>query len=161
MFAKECKDVVQVQPFCFVVMTSQSFLMVNGKEVCVIPDHVIDGHKHLPCDGNDCLLMAAALFQRLVFVIKVGFLLCALDSGKGTLHEQGLEVMPAIPNLCGFLLLALSLFAGERPAQEARDALSRQTDMSAPISPRIYRAEASVTPIIVVRCLMMAAYLRR
>lgn len=109
MFAKECKNVVQVQPFCLMVTAGYSFCMVNGKEVCVIPDHVIDGYKHLSCNGDDSLLVATALFQRLIFIIKIGILFCAFDSGKSALHKQGFEIMPAISDLCGFLLIGESM----------------------------------------------------
>lgn len=40
-----------------------------------------------------------------------------------------------------FFLLALALFAGESPTQEARLALPYPTDMSTPTSPRMYKAE--------------------
>ena len=89
--------------------------MINRMEVCVIFDHMVNGHQHLARNGDDRFLVAAALFQRLIFLIEIRILFCAFDSGKGTLHKQRFEVMPAIPNPCGFLLIGACVVCGREP----------------------------------------------
>lgn len=45
--------------------------MIYRAEVCVVPDHMVDGYKHLPGNGDDGLFVAATLFQRLVFITEI------------------------------------------------------------------------------------------
>lgn len=86
--------------------------MINRKEICVIPDHVVDGHKHLPCYGDNGLFVAPTFFQRFVFQMEVWIFLRALCGGKRTLHKQRLEVMPSISHLGGFLLSRACIVCG-------------------------------------------------
>ena len=86
--------------------------MVNREEVCVIPDHVVDGHEHFPRYGDDGLLVAPALFQRLVFVVEVRILFRAFCSCKGTLHQERFQVMSAVPCPCGLLLSCACIVCG-------------------------------------------------
>ena len=95
--------------------------------------------------------MATTIFKRLIFLIKIRTFPLTLYGCQRTLYKEGFEIMSALPILVVFFFFALSLLAGERPAQHVRDLQSRQTDISAPISPKIYNAAVSETPGMVTR----------
>ena len=65
---------------------------------------MINGGKHHPCNGNDCFFLAAAFGKTLVLDCKIRLFL-AFYSGKGTLDEQGLEILFCFGTLGGFFLV--------------------------------------------------------
>ena len=56
-----------------------------------------------PCNGNNRFFLAAAFCETLVLDCKIGFLL-AFYSGKGTLDEQGFEILSRLGTPGGFFL---------------------------------------------------------
>ena len=89
MLPKEFDDVCKIQLFLRLFACYNLFI-VNRCKVFIIPYHVVDCHKHFPCDGNDGLFMAPAFFERQIFIIEIGMLFSAFDGGEGTLHHEWL-----------------------------------------------------------------------
>lgn len=53
---------------------------------------MINAGKHHSCDGNNGFFLAAPFGDALIFDCKVCFLF-VFDSGKGTLDQQGIQVL--------------------------------------------------------------------